>query len=87
MKYRRKPIEVDAFQWKLLITELPKWFLSNSYQYDIGMGNCLLIHTLSGTLVANPGDWVINGLKDLEVLEPRMFEASYERISFLMKIK
>jgi hypothetical protein len=45
-----------------------------------GMGG-VEIKTLEGTMVANPGDWIIRGVKgELYPCKPDIFEATYERV-------
>lgn len=40
------------------------------------------IHTLEGTLTANPGDWIITGIKGEEYpCRADIFEATYEEVS------
>ena len=78
-QYRKKPIVVDA----VLLTE------SNLDQVaiEIGHGNCyivrdrLFINTLEGRMVAQPGDYVIKGVKgEFYPCKADIFEQSYESV-------
>lgn len=41
----------------------------------------LLIHTLEGLMVANPGDWIISGIKgEFYPVKPEIFAATYEPV-------
>jgi hypothetical protein len=62
MKYRKKPVVIDAFQWNPLSSDdkdkaTPDWLVMSNY--DVGPGNCLLIKTLEGVMRADPEDWII----------------------------
>lgn len=44
-------------------------------------GDCLLIHTLEGTMRANPGDVIIRGVHgELYPCKPEVFRATYEEL-------
>lgn len=39
------------------------------------------INTLEGTMIANPGDWIIRGINDeLYPCKPDIFEKTYEKV-------
>jgi hypothetical protein len=43
------------------------------------LGPCILIDTLEGQMKANPGDWIIRGVKgEFYPCKPDIFEATYE---------
>ena len=57
MKYRKKPVVIDAYQ-TLEVLE---------------------IVTLEGTMRADPGDWIITGIKGEKYpCKPDIFSATYE---------
>ena len=59
MKYRKKPVIIDAYQTNVELE----------------------ISTLEGTMKANPGDWIITGVKGEKYpCKPDIFEASYELV-------
>jgi hypothetical protein len=48
-----------------------------AYQTDV----VLLIDTLEGVMTANPGDWIITGVKGEKYpCKPDIFEATYEKV-------
>jgi len=48
-----------------------------AYQTDVPVE----IHTLEGTMLARPGDWIITGIKgELYPCKPDIFEATYEPV-------
>ncbi|NCC96422.1 MAG: hypothetical protein EOM02_06225 [Synergistales bacterium] len=82
MRYRKKPVEVEAFRWTggqdqtedpvWIVEAIKKGVVSVSYPY-------LYINTLEGVHKANPGDYIIRGVKgELYPCKPDIFEATYE---------
>ena len=85
-KYRKKPIVIEAVRWdgnKISeVTEWTKEALAKSPS-QIGsffrMGHSVSIHTLEGTMMASPGDYIIRGVNgELYPCKPDIFEKSYE---------
>ncbi len=72
MKYRKKPIVVEAVQW----------FKHGDHNMVVpitGDGTNGWIHTLEGGHVVSPGDWIIRGISDeYYPCKPHIFEATYE---------
>ena len=59
MKFRKKPIVIEAFQTKERVE----------------------IHTLEGDMVANPGDWIITGVKGEQYpCKDDIFRATYDPV-------
>lgn len=80
MKFRKKPVVINAFQWspEAPASSLPPWFTSRS-NWDL-TGDKLTIRTLEGDMVANHGDWIIMGVKgELYPCRDDIFAATYER--------
>lgn len=80
MKYRKKPVVIEAFQW--LREEVPSWWneASGGFQIEVATG-AVLMPTLEGTMKAQPGDWIIRGIKgELYPCKPDIFEATYEKV-------
>jgi hypothetical protein len=81
-KFRKKPVVIDAFQWRPLSREaqdkaVPDWIVMKNH--DIGPGNSLMIHTLEGIMRADPDDWIIRGVKgEIYPCKPDIFAATYE---------
>lgn len=90
MKYRKKPVEVEAWQWegKWLdeCKNVPQWIwdaLENGdledYSTSEHNGMIIEIETLEGTHIARPGDYIIKGVKgELYSCKPDNFEMTYE---------
>lgn len=86
MKFRKKPVVIEAVKWtpsengsQLGGWSQPfaiacKWLVS-----PVTLE--LFIPTLEGEMRANPGDWIIKGVKgEFYPCKPDIFEATYERM-------
>lgn len=87
MKYRKKPIEVDAMQIKdfynLPHTMLPKW-IADGYDQEILIPDkqTLLIETLEGRMKATLEDWLVQGVEgEYWFVKKSIFEKTYEIVS------
>lgn len=78
MKFRKKPVVVEAFQWT--IDEVPDWWRART-DIQIEVDSCTaLIPTLEGVMRASPMDFIIQGVKgEIYPCKPDIFEATYER--------
>lgn len=85
--YRKKPVVIEAFQWtgERDKHEAPTWIVEAIRAGSVRFENtgtpraALLIDTLEGTLRADPGDWIIQGVKgELYPCKPDIFAATYE---------
>lgn len=86
MKYRKKPVEIEAFQYdgdfqyRKGNYYIPKW---GTEAYEKGIlffdGPTLKIKTLEGDMKASVGDFIIRGVKgELYACKPDIFEKTYE---------
>ena len=88
MKYRKKPVVIDAVQLKWdtwsemcahanvgkLIEGFPEGKIDGE---KIGMS----IPTLEGLVIADENDWIIKGVKgEIYSCKPDIFEATYEKV-------
>lgn len=90
MKYRKKPIVVEAFQWlgDDRYRYMPEWAvkaLKNNVMYYGAVGSgppCeLFIVTLEGIHHASVGDYIIQGVQgELYPCKPDIFEKTYEEV-------
>lgn len=86
MKYRKKPIIVEAFRFGFDPMEDWAWSLRNTYIHFIYGANdstaCqALIETLEGTMTANYGDYIIMGVAgELYPCKSDIFELTYEKL-------
>jgi len=95
MKFRKKPVVIEAFQmtkerrWDN--SEWPNW-LNQAWNLEHGEGalfidpddrerELLVIGTLEGVYRVSWNDWIIQGIKkELYACKPDIFEATYERV-------
>ena len=78
MKYRKKPVEVEAFRFGY--DDEPGWFLNSGMVKDIQNEYCIIC-TLEGDMRGNRGDYIIKGLRgELYPCKPDIFEKSYEKV-------
>jgi hypothetical protein len=84
LKFRKKPIVIEATQWfkhgdhsdvrKTHYMEIPECDLNFNSWEALGV-----IDTLEGKHIVSPGDWIITGIKGEKYpCKPDIFEATYE---------
>ena len=90
MKFRKKPVVVEAVQFKGFngenghseFSEKPDW-LVNEFGKKIlffQKTNALVIKTLEGDHIASIGDYIIKGIAgELYPCKPDIFEMTYEK--------
>lgn len=92
MKYKTKPVEIEAIRWTGLNLEEIKAFVGESLIYNIidtawkvGKGRphvLMKIKTLEGDMTASEGDYIIKGLRgEFYPCKPDVFEKKYELIN------
>lgn len=84
MKFRKKPVVIEAFQYQGDKFELISWMLEvnvhapKSLNHSIEKGE-VYIPTLEGEMTASKGDFIICGVKgEFYPCKPEIFEATYE---------
>ena len=78
MKFRKKPVEIEATQW-FKIGDHPEVWQS----HEPGLG---VIHTLEGDHTVTPGDWIITGVKGEHYpCKPDIFEMTYDAIDHIQR--
>ena len=95
MKYRKKPVIIEAFKWDGKNQRGMFNFLTNNEKEDVPINSIgvnfyidhnkvyggLIIKTLEGEHLANIGDFIIKGIKgEFYPCKPDIFEATYERV-------
>lgn len=90
MKYRKKPIVIDAVQWDGKNLNEIKDFAGKNvefawmWQMDDDVPHdylCLIIHTLEGDMRASEGDYIIRGINgEYYACKPDVFEKTYEKV-------
>lgn len=84
MKYRKKPVVVEAFKWTgdQKQEEDPEWIIekikSGLIYFAVGG---MYIRTLEGEMEAKPGDYIIQGVNgEVYPCKPDIFEKTYELV-------
>lgn len=91
MKYRKKPITVEAIQWNEFNLEEIKKFVGNPLIYEVvdgawklGKGRLIVemkIKTLEGEMQVSEGDYIIKGIKgEFYPCKPDIFKQTYEQV-------
>lgn len=86
MKFRKKPVEVEAILTKNVMgypeVDIPNWLKSYYLEGKVRfLTNGILINTLEGEMLANPDDWLICGVaKEVYPCKSNIFEKTYEPI-------
>ena len=89
MKFRKKPVVIDAFKWTdgEDQKEDPEWIVDAIKKRDVyfsceGTSFCeMRITTLEGVMSASMGDYIIRGIKgEIYPCKPDIFEATYEPV-------
>ena len=87
MKYRKKPVVIEAIQWTgENYWEILKWAHAgmhpkmNAIIHGSEVGSGLMVRTLEGNMMASVGDWIIKGVKgEFYPCKPDIFAATYEK--------
>ena len=92
MKYRKRPIVIEAFQMtrerREDNSEWPEWLNKawNEEKFEPGsvwpsVEHFIGITTLEGDMDVSWGDWIIQGVQgELYPCQPDIFEATYEKV-------
>lgn len=93
MKYRKKPIVIEAIQFNNInadeisafVGKKVKQEIESETAYEAGMGapiSSVTIETLEGNMKAIPRDWIIKGVNgEFYPCKPDIFEKTYEPIN------
>lgn len=81
MKYRKKPVVIEAVQWTGGNIDEMVTFAGHAMTHEPDF-EVLIIPTLEGKMRASPMDWIIRGVKnELYPCKPDIFEATYEAVT------
>lgn len=80
-QFRKKPVVIEAVQYRAGEQD-------SAFAEDVIAGRIrypedgtMLIDTLEGSMTAQPGDWIIRGMKgELYPCKPDIFAATYEAV-------
>lgn len=81
--FRKKPVMIEAIQIKEDASngEEIKQFFADFEDWYLVKGGGVVIKTLEGDHRADPGDWIIRGVKgEFYPCKPDIFEMTYEQI-------
>ena len=96
MKYRKKPIVIEAVQFTVDLLDnrpgCPEWIQEafkkavdepgTMYLCPLSAKPTLVINTLEGNMSANLNDWIIQGIQgELYPCKPDIFDATYEAVT------
>lgn len=81
MKYKKKPVVIEAVKWNGdKISEVTDW-ISKALDRGVIMrfGNEVKIHTLEGIMTASSGDYIIKGINgEIYPCKPDIFDKTYD---------
>ena len=95
MKYRKKPVVIEAFQWgQTQLADYPQWakdvlgheqephvFSRNGKPLLILADGHMRVRTLEGEMRAEIDDWIIQGIKgEIYPCKPDIFAATYDPV-------
>ena len=89
MKYRKKPVVIEAVQWDgtFFGTQIIHGEFENlntlSMDYNVELDTCSFwkIGTLEGGHIVSKGDYVVKGIKgEFYPCKPDIFEMTYEKV-------
>lgn len=86
MKYRKKPVVIEAYRFDSRVTNQPPHWLTKAINdgdawYQGGTEPYLTIRTLEGEMRANEGDWIIQGVAgEIYPCKSDIFDATYEAV-------
>jgi len=88
MKFVKKPVVIDGFQWdgtredaEDICRAFPE-LETNCFTYSMNLSSVHPVswtfHTLEGLITASPSDWIIKGVKgEFYPCKPDIFEQTY----------
>lgn len=88
MKYRKKPLVIDAYKFGGG-EEFPEWFLGALLKNEVAFVDgdrddkktTIKVQTLEGVMIANNGDYIIRGVKgEIYPCKSDIFEMTYEKV-------
>lgn len=79
-KYKKKPVVIEAVQWRGDNLVEVKDFCLDDAVYD-DFNRAFKVDTLEGRMIAKLGDWIIKGVKGEHYpCKPDIFEKTYEEV-------
>ena len=87
MKFRKKPVVIDAVQWTgdnlgEVFDGLNMQHMELRSIYPGAASGMLYVRTLEGEMRADKNDWILRGVRgELYPCKPDIFSETYERVS------
>ena len=91
MKYRKKPVTIEAMQWdgtQAGANTIIAWAAQHPVESgviavpNVGQSGRLIVHTIEGTMHASEGDWIIRGVQgEFYPCKPDIFAKTYEAVA------
>ncbi len=80
--YRKKPVVIAAIQWTGTNgNEVGTFLEDGGADWWVEDDDWMVIPTLEGDMRADPGDWVIRGVKgEFYPCKPDVFQATYDAV-------
>lgn len=82
MRYRKKPVVIEAAQWDgsdAVFDQVEAWATEGDTPVISKCRGSLFIGTLEGEMEASPGDWIIRGVRrELYPIKDTIFRETYE---------
>ena len=79
MKYRKKPVVIEAMQLNGNLTQILNWV--GDCKHIVEDYGRVIIKTLEGEMTASPKDWIIKGVQgEFYPCKPDIFEQTYEKV-------
>ena len=80
--FRKKPVVIEAIQYTENNREEIEHFTGNGAKVNIeGKRRSVVIETLEGTMIGEPGDWIIKGVMgEFYPCKPHIFAATYDPV-------
>lgn len=84
MKYRKKPIVIEAIQYNgMNLEKITNAFTDFECTLEAGVGAILGIYTLEGKMLCEIGDYIIKGIKgEFYPCKPDIFEETYDKVEY-----
>jgi len=80
MKYRKKPVVIEAIEWTGENMDAVRTFCLGFRRTTFAPGR-VYIETLEGVMAANVGDYIIRGIKgEVYPCKPGIFAATYDPV-------
>lgn len=88
-RFRKKPVEIEAIlcsdalkMYQSDMASLPGWLATTANRGNVTFfPDAVHIRTLEGTMIANPTDWILCGVKgELYPCRADIFEATYDPV-------